>query len=169
LTKIAVCGQDHVSAHRSLGLVISPYVKRGYVSHVHQSNISMVKTMELLLGMQPLTEYDRSATDMRDYFTSEPDLTPYAARPRQVALRTNLKPEEAPNEYLRRAGELSEHLNLSTYDAAGENLGRVLWLAHAGDQLERSKTYGIVLACLVVGTMLAGGVVIGRRRHARAS
>jgi len=106
---------------------------------------------------------------MRDYFTSEADLTPYAARPRQVALRTNLKPEEAPNEYLRRAGELSEHLNLSTFDEAGENLGRVLWLVHAGDELERTKTYAIVIACLVVGALLAGGVVIGRRRLSRAS
>jgi DNA-binding beta-propeller fold protein YncE len=162
-------GQDHVSAHRSLGLVISPYVKHGYISHVHHSNISMFKTMELLLGVQALTEYDRAATDMRDYFTSEPDLTPYAARPRQVALRLNLQPEEAPNAYLRRAAELSEHLNLSTVDEAGENLGRVLWLAHAGDQLERTKMYGVAVVCLLVGAMLAGGLVIGRRHAARTS
>jgi len=160
-------GQDHVSAHRTIGLAISPYVKRGYISHVHHSNVSMLKTMELLLGVEPLTQYDRAATDMRDYFTSEPDLTPYVARPRQVALRMNPEPEEAPNTYLRQAAELSEDLNLSTYDEAGENLGRVLWLVHAGDELERSKAFWAQVAALLVGGMIGAGLLIGRRYAVR--
>ena len=155
--------QDHVSAHRTISLAISPYVKRGYISHVHHSNVSMLKTMELLLGVQPLTQYDRAATDMRDYFTSQPDLTPYAALPRQAAVRVNPEPEEAANPYLRQAAELSEDLNLSTYDEAGENLGRVLWLVHAGDQLERSKMLWAQAAVLLVCGMIAAGLVIGRR------
>jgi DNA-binding beta-propeller fold protein YncE len=156
-------GQDHVSAHRSLSLVISPYVKRGYISNVHHSNVSMLKTMELLLGIAPLSEYDRAATDMRDYFTRTPDLTPYAARPRQVSARLNLEPEEAPNRYLQRAAELSEDLNLSLYDEAGEDMPRVLLLAHAGDALELRRMRAAQLAVLLVLTMIAGGVLIGRR------
>src|SRR4029453_15301551 len=100
-------GQDHVSAHRTISLVISPYVKRGYVSGVHHSNVSMLKTMELLLGVSPLTQYDRGATDMRDYFVAEPDVTPYTARPAQVAARMNPEPEDAPNRYLRQAPEVA--------------------------------------------------------------
>ena len=160
-------GQDHVSAHRTISLVMSPYVKRGYISHVHHSNVSMLKTMELLLGVQPLTEYDRSATDMRDYFTSTPDLTAYSARPRQVAARTNPHPEEAANHYLRRAGELSKDLNLATYDEAGENLGKVLWLVHAGEQLEISKRRWTQLALMVVSMLAVTGLLIGRWQPAR--
>jgi DNA-binding beta-propeller fold protein YncE len=159
-------GQDHVSAHRSLGLVIGPYVRHGYVSHVHQSSVSMLKTMELLLGMKPLTEYDRSATDLRDYFTATPDFTPYAALPREVANSVNPEPEEAPNPYLREAAEMSEELNLATYDEAGENLGRVLALVHAGHQIEAGKTRGEVLGVLVVLLVIGGGLTIGRRRAA---
>ena len=162
-------GNDHVSAHRTISLVASPYVKRGYISRVHHSNVSMLKTMELLLGVQPLTEYDRAATDMRDYFTSTPDLTPYAARPRQVAVRTNPEPEDAPNRYLRRAADLSEDLNLSMYDEAGENLGRVLWLVHAGEQLESRRAWAARLALLLVFGVIGGGVLVGRRHAARAS
>lgn len=161
-------GQDHVSAHRTISLVMSPYVKRGYISHQHHSNVSMLKTMELLLGVQPLTQYDRAATDMRDYFTSQPDLTPYTARPPQVAARLNPEPEEAPNRYLRRAAELSEDIDLSMYDEGGENLPRVLWLAHAGDQLEQRKGSARWLALSVVISMLAGGLLVGRRHAARA-
>jgi hypothetical protein len=105
---------------------------------------------------------------MRDYFTTTPDLTPYTARPRQVALRTNPEPEEAPNHYLRRAADLSEDLNLSTYDEAGENLGRVLWLVHAGNALELRRAWAAGVALLVVFTMVAGGVLVGRR-HAAAT
>jgi DNA-binding beta-propeller fold protein YncE len=160
-------GQDHVSAHRSLSLVISPYVKHGYVSHVHQSNVSMLKTIELLLGVAPLSQYDRYATDMRDYFTSTPDLTPYTARPKQVAARLNPAPADAPNAYLQRAALLSQDLNLSTYDEAGENLSKVLWLVHDGEQLERNKIWSARWATLLVLVVIGGGVAVGRRHALR--
>ncbi len=132
-------GQDHVEAHRTISLVISPWVKRGYVSHAHHSNLSMFKTISLLLGMPPMSQFDRYATDMRDYFTTTPDFTPYDARPRQVPVETNPSAASAPNAYLRRAAQISETLNLQMVDEAGEDMGRVLRLVHQGEELERQR------------------------------
>ncbi len=146
--------QDHVSAHRSLGLVISPYVKRGYISPVHHSNVSMIKTIELLLGMAPLRQYDRYATDMRDYFIATPDYTTYAALPMAVTARLNPEPKDAPNHYLRRAAELSEDMNFAMYDEAGEDLPKVLWLTYAGEQLERRKHWAYDGAGVLAGLTL---------------
>ena len=73
-------GRDHVDAHRSLLLVISPYARRG-VSHVHTSMASILKTFFLIFGMSPLNQYDAAATDLSDMFADQPDFTPYRALP----------------------------------------------------------------------------------------
>ena len=57
-------GPDHVDAHRTVGLVISPYCKRGVVDSTFYTTASMVRTMELILGLPPLTQYDAGATPM---------------------------------------------------------------------------------------------------------
>jgi DNA-binding beta-propeller fold protein YncE len=74
----AQSGTDHVDAHRSVLLVISPYSRRG-VSHVHTSIASILKTIELILGMPYLNQYDAAATDLSDSFTDKADFTPYDA------------------------------------------------------------------------------------------
>ncbi len=51
-------GQNHVSVHRTISVVVSPYVRRGYISHVHHSSMSMTKTMELRLGAQRAVDED---------------------------------------------------------------------------------------------------------------
>jgi DNA-binding beta-propeller fold protein YncE len=76
----AQSGQDHVDAHRSLLLMISPYAKPG-VSHVHTSMASILKTFDLILGMPFMNQYDAAATDLSDMFTNIPDFTPYTALP----------------------------------------------------------------------------------------
>ncbi len=73
-------GQDHVDAHRSVMLVVSPYSRRG-VSHVHTSIESILKTIDLIFGMAPLNQYDAAATSLADSFTSHPDFSPYTALP----------------------------------------------------------------------------------------
>jgi YVTN family beta-propeller protein len=73
-------GRDHVDAHRSPLLVISPYARRG-VSHVHTSMGSVLKTFFRILGLPPLNQYDATATDLADLFTNQPDFTPYTALP----------------------------------------------------------------------------------------
>ena len=126
-------GDDHVATHRTVDYVVSPYVKRSYISHVHHSSMSMTKTMELLLGAKPMSQYDRYATDMRDYFTSTPDLTPYSARPRTFPPEVNSTKENARNRYLREAAELSEDVDWSQVDTAGWRLAQILRLIHRGE------------------------------------
>ena len=74
-------GVDHVDAHRSPVLVISPYVRAGFVSHRHCSMVSVQKTIYELLGVGPLNLEDALAADMSDMFTDTPDLTPFSALP----------------------------------------------------------------------------------------
>ena len=68
-------GSDHVDAHRTVNMVISPYVKQGYISHEHYSQASMLKTMELILGLPAMSQYDGSALPMWDIFQSSPNMS----------------------------------------------------------------------------------------------
>ncbi|MGH9698224.1 MAG: bifunctional YncE family protein/alkaline phosphatase family protein [Candidatus Acidiferrales bacterium] len=77
-------GPDHVDAHRSPALVISAYNRRGPLMHDYHSTVSLIRTMELLLGMPPMNQLDASASPM-DIFQSTPDFTPYRAVLPQVA------------------------------------------------------------------------------------
>ncbi len=70
-------GSDHVDARRTVGLVISPYIKRGIVDSTLYTTSSMLRTMELLLGLQPMSQYDAAATPMYAAFGVSSDLTPY--------------------------------------------------------------------------------------------
>ena len=74
-------GIDHVDAHRSVLMVISPYAKRDYVSKVHYSFGSIFKTFWNVLGLPYLNQYDAAANDFADMFTATPDFTPYNAVP----------------------------------------------------------------------------------------
>lgn len=74
-------GVDHIDAHRSVLMLVSPWVKRGYVSSVHFSFGSIFKTFWNTLGLPYLNQYDAGATDMSDFFTSTPNYTPYNALP----------------------------------------------------------------------------------------
>ncbi len=74
-------GVDHIDAHRSVLMVISPYVKKNYVSHLHYSFGSIFKTFWHILGIPYLNQYDATATDFAGFFTDKPDFTPYNALP----------------------------------------------------------------------------------------
>jgi len=74
-------GQDHVDAHRSVLMVISPYAKQNHVSHTHTSFGSIFKTFWNVLGVPYLNQYDAGASDFSDFFTDQPDFTPYSALP----------------------------------------------------------------------------------------
>ncbi len=75
----AQSGVDHVDAHRSLLLVIGPYVKRGNVSHTHANFGAILKTIYLILNVKPLNQFDAAASLLQDFFTDKPDFTPYVA------------------------------------------------------------------------------------------
>jgi hypothetical protein len=72
-------GPDHVDAHRTIGHVISPYTQLGTVDSTFYSSVSMLRTMELILGLSPLTQFDAAANPMFGSFTDTPDTTPYDA------------------------------------------------------------------------------------------
>ncbi len=72
-------GVDHIDAHRSVLILVSPWVKRNYVSHVHYSFGSLFKSFWNILGLPYLNQYDAGANDLADFFTSTPDYLPYSA------------------------------------------------------------------------------------------
>ena len=80
-------GPDHVDAHRTEALVISPYTKHGAVDSTLYSTTSMLRTMELILALKPMTQFDAAATPMFNSFQAVADATPYVALPANVNLR----------------------------------------------------------------------------------
>lgn len=74
-------GVDHIDAHRSILMLISPWIKRDYVSHVHYSFGSLFKTFWNILDLPYLNQYDAGATDFSDFFTNKPNYKPYNALP----------------------------------------------------------------------------------------
>jgi len=72
-------GRDHIDGHRSVLLMISPWVKRGYVSKTHANFGAILKTIYLILDLPPLNQFDATASLLQDFFTNKPDLTPYTA------------------------------------------------------------------------------------------
>jgi YVTN family beta-propeller protein len=79
-------GLDHVDGHRTVGLVVSPYTKRGDVVSSYYSQINMVRTIENILGIPPMNQLDLNAVPMTDCFTQKPDFTPYKALPNNIPL-----------------------------------------------------------------------------------
>src|SRR5439155_10886162 len=79
-------GADHVDAHRTIGLVISPYVRRRHLDSTQYGTVSMLRTIELILGLPPLSQFDAAATPMFESFSDKPDLAPY----QHAAARVNV-------------------------------------------------------------------------------
>ncbi len=74
-------GKDHVEAHRSILMMLGPYVKRGYVSHEGASFASVIRLIFTLLDLPPLNQFDATASLPRDFFTGEPDFAGFKVRP----------------------------------------------------------------------------------------
>lgn len=114
-------GPDHVDAHRTVALVISPYARRGVVDSTMYSSTSMLRTMELILGLQPMTQFDAAATPMFNSFQAKPDLRPYKGLPANVDI----------NERNTRAAwgsKMSQKMDFSKEDAADDILlNEVIW------------------------------------------
>ncbi len=125
-------GQDHVDAHRTIQLVLSPYVKRGHVSSVMHSNMSTLKTIDLLLGVPPNSIQEASATPLTDYFTNTFQPEPrYTVQDQQVPLTLNPEESSAANADLRAAARLQREVPAGV-DEGGESLQEVLRLRHDG-------------------------------------
>ena len=120
-------GPDHVDSHRSPAFVISPFVRRHLVDSTMYNTTSMLRTMEYLLGLRPVTHFDAGARPMTSVFQSGPDTAPYTAEKPRIPLDTR-NPANGPG------ARASAHLKL---DGADENdddqLNDILWLAIRGD------------------------------------
>ncbi len=121
-------GIDHVDGHRTVALAISPYIRRGTVDSTFYSHLSMVKTIEQMLGLPTLSIFDRIANDMRNSFQNTPDFTPYTAlKPKQSLFQVN-PPLNALQGAARRAALASMKMNFSVPDDVPSNtLNRILW------------------------------------------
>ncbi len=80
---------DHVDSHRQPAFAIGPYVRPGYVDHTHYSIPSILRTVEVLYGLDPLNMYDASATPMLDAFAAQPDASPFTALPANIPIVHN--------------------------------------------------------------------------------
>jgi YVTN family beta-propeller protein len=118
-------GPDHVDAHRSPAFVISPYSRRGVVDSTMYATTSMLRTMELILGLQPMTQFDAAATPMFNCFQSTPNLAPYKALPANVDL-------DERNRATAWGGNFE--MDFATEDAADDlMLNEVIWRAIRGE------------------------------------
>jgi YVTN family beta-propeller protein len=119
-------GPDHVDAHRTVGLVISPYTKRKHVDSMQYSTVSLIRTMELILGLEPLSQYDAAARPMFNSFTAKADTTAYKHEPARIDLN-------AKNEKLAYGAERSGKMDFSEYDRIDDfELNEILWHAVMG-------------------------------------
>jgi YVTN family beta-propeller protein len=116
-------GPDHVDAHRTVGLVISPYLKRNFVDSTKYTTASMVRTMELILGLPPMTQFDNLATPMYNAFATDPVFTAYNDLGSQVDLL-------AKNPSGGTLAQRSARLDFSEPDRADpDELNAILWAA----------------------------------------
>lgn len=123
-------GPDHVDAHRSIAFVVSPYTKRNYVDHTMYSTSGMLRTMELILGLPPMSQYDAAAMPMFRSFTSTPSLAPFKSMPLSVSL-------DDVNTLASRWAKISEGFNFAEVDLNDDRLfNEVLWKGLKGDQAE---------------------------------
>ena len=127
-------GWDHVSGYRTTAYVISPWAKRKAVVSTQYNTTSLLRTMEQILGLPPMNQFDAAATPMADCFTATPDYTPFVALPNQVPLdEMNPEPKAIVDPLLRKHALASARLNFRQVDACPEDLlNRILWHAMKG-------------------------------------
>ncbi len=123
-------GPDHVDAHRSPAFVAGPYVRRNAVIHSMYSTSGILRTIELILGLPPMSQYDAAAAPLYKCFTGKPDYTPYTCQKENIDLnQRNL----ADNESSRRSAKF----NFSKEDEVPDlDLNEVIWKAVKGENSE---------------------------------
>jgi hypothetical protein len=128
-------GFDHIDGHRTVALAISPYTRRHAVDSTTYNQTSMVRTMELILGLPPMNQLDASATPMANTFDEKPNLTPYDAVRNIIPLdRLNPEPSSIRDPRQLHWANVSLELPLDEVDEADEDtLNRILWHSVRGN------------------------------------
>ena len=121
-------GLDHVDGHRTVGFVISPYSRPGHVDSTLYTIINMYRTMEQILGLPPVNQFDLAAEPMFSVFTSKPDLSPYTALPISIPL-DEMNPSLAGLKGLQlELAKFSLTIDSSEPDSSDANLlNRAIW------------------------------------------
>ncbi len=123
----AQAGPDHIDAHRSPVYVAGPYVKRNTVIHSMYSTSGMLRTIELILGLPPMSQYDAAALPFYECFTDKPVLTPYQLIPAKVNI-------ENRNVAVNESSKRSEFFNLANEDKVPDrDMNEVIWKAIKGE------------------------------------
>jgi len=116
-------GPDHVDSHRSPVFVLSPYTHRGAIDNTMYNTVSVLRTMELILGMRPMTHFDAGARPMTNAFAKNPVSTPYDAEKPRISL-------EDRNPAASATAARSSRLDFSDADLNDDDeLNDILWLA----------------------------------------
>jgi hypothetical protein len=119
-------GPDHVDAHRSVAFVASPYVRRGAVDSTLYTTSGMLRTMELILGLPPMSQYDAAAAPMYGSFQASPVFTPYTRREPKVSL-------DEPNAANAPGAAASMAMDIHEADRAPDlDLNEIIWRAVKG-------------------------------------
>ena len=129
-------GWDHVSGYRTTAYCISPYAKREQTVSTRYNTSSVLRTIEQILGLPPMNQFDAGATPMFDCFQENPILTPYVAVASNIPLdQLNSSPTAIADPIRRKFAERSAMINFAEVDKAPEDLlNRILWNAMRGDQ-----------------------------------
>jgi phospholipase C len=119
-------GPDHVDAHRTVGLVISPYTRRHFLDSTQYQTVSMIRTMELILGLPPLSQFDAAANPMFASFANEADMSSYTHEKARINLN-------AKNSSLAYGAERSSKMDFAEYDRIDDfELNEILWRSIKG-------------------------------------
>jgi YVTN family beta-propeller protein len=136
-------GWDHVSAYRTVSLVISPYSRLKNVNHTYYTQPSMVRTIEQILGLPPMNIQDAIANPMTDCFTPTPDLTPYKALQNNIPLDEMTAPVSTLKGKALHFAKMSMLPEFDGIDSGNDDLlNRILWFAAKGDVPYPAKLAG---------------------------
>ena len=138
-------GSDHVDARRTIGFVISPYTRRASVDSTFYTTSSMLRTMQLLLGLPPMSQFDASANPMYRSFTNVADNTPYTKLDANIDIN-------ALNEKTALGAQESLEMDFSTFDEMPmDEFNRIIWALAKGPDSEMPLPVHRFVAASIVG------------------
>lgn len=129
-------GWDHVSGYRTTCYIVSPYTKRRQTISTRYNQTSLMRTIELILGLPPMNQLDATATPMSDCFTDEPNLRPFTSVPNRVPLdQLNPEPKQVAHPVLRHDAIVASRLPLDEVDRCPEDVfNKIIWRAMKGPE-----------------------------------
>jgi YVTN family beta-propeller protein len=136
-------GWDHVSAYRTVGLIASPYTKFDKTNHTNYNQVSMIRTMEQILGLPPMNIMDATAMPMFDCFTNVPDNRPYISVLNEIPLNEMNKDLSQLKGTALHFAKKSMQSQFDHVDAGNDDLfNRIIWFAANGKKSYPSKYSG---------------------------